>query len=913
MLDNKKNDLSYLFSDSVDFIEELYQRYQQGDESLSQHWKASFNLMLKQNDSKEPAYKTKESDRATECYYKILELLNFFRTYGHTAADLDPLRMNTQHSLDYSTYIDLSNVKNEVFHDVLGLSNPSLNDILNELTNIYCNKIGFEFMHVENHEERYWLQGKIENLQKKLITAQEKRKILKDLLEAEVFEQFLHVKHPGYKRFSIEGGDVLITAIEKIISLAAGFGISEIVLGMPHRGRLTVLTKVMQKPYIAVMHEFNGGFAYPSDLEVSGDVKYHMGYSCDRKVGNESIHLSLSPNPSHLESVNPVVMGRVKAKQDKINNKSSVMAVLMHGDASFIGQGVVAESCTLSKLSGYDIQGTIHIIVNNQVGFTTSPKNARSSRYCSDIAKMINIPIFHVNGDDPELVYLVTDLAMEYRNNFKKDVVIDIVCYRRYGHNEGDEPMFTQPLMYNLISRHKTVGKVYSEKLISSNIVTVEDVTSLQKEFRDKLDEDFNNVANYTPKEADWFKGCWNNLYRPVPCNYDDSMFSANTGVSKDKLLLLAQALSNIPSGFQVNTKVSRLLSARLHAVELGNNIDWGMGEILAYASLLGENFNIRLSGEDCERGTFSHRHAVLVDQVTEEQYIPLNHLGMEQGNFEVINSPLSEFAVMGFDYGYSLDSPHTLVLWEGQFGDFANGAQVIIDQFISSAETKWLRSSGLVLLLPHGYEGQGPEHSSARIERYLQLCAEDNMQVVNCTTPANYFHVLRRQLHRNFRKPLVVFTPKSLLRHKMAVSRLSDFEGKFRTVIGEVSQVSNVRKVIICSGKIYYDLYDARNTSNINDIVLIRLEQYYPFPEQQVAEELKKYPNVKVIWCQEEPVNMGGWNFVNSYLERILVNMKASYNRPECIARPLSAAPASGYINVHLKQQQDIISKVLS
>ncbi|QXK92101.1 2-oxoglutarate dehydrogenase E1 component [Neoehrlichia mikurensis] len=923
MLNNEKDDLSYLFSDNLGFVEEIYQRYQQGDKSLSKNWQDSIELALQQDYDKKSTSKIVNTDdiikknKTVGSYYKILELLNFFRHYGHIAVNLDPLGISVKQDLNYSEHIDLSDIHmNDTFNGVLGLENPSLNDIINELRSIYCNKIGFEFMHIENHEERYWLQERIESLHKRLIAVEEKKKILQDLFEVEIFEQFLHVKHPGYKRFSIEGGDTLITALENIISLAPEFDISEIVLGMPHRGRLTVLTKVMQKPHIAVMYEFSGGFSYPSDLEVSGDVKYHMGYSCNRKLdNNRSIHLSLSSNPSHLESVNPVVMGRVRAKQDKNrdDNKSSIMAILMHGDASFIGQGVVAESCTLSRLPGYEIQGTIHIIVNNQVGFTTNPEDARSSRYCSDMAKVINVPIFHVNGDDPELVTLITSLAVEYRNKFKKDVVIDIVCYRRYGHNEGDEPMFTQPLMYSHIVKHKTVAKIYAEKLIDDCVVTSEDVILLQKNFRSKLDKDFDNIVNYVPQEADWFKGYWKNLYRPIPGNYDDDIFSPNTGVSKDELLLFAQALSNIPDGFQVNSKVLRLLSARFQAVKSGDDIDWGTGEILAYASLLVENFTIRLSGEDCQRGTFSHRHAVLVDQVTGEQYIPLNHLRIKQGSFEVINSPLSEFAVMGFDYGYSLDAPYTLVLWEGQFGDFANGAQVIIDQFISSAETKWLRSSGLVLLLPHGYEGQGPEHSSARIERYLQLCAEDNIQVVNCTSPANYFHVLRRQLHRAFRKPLIVFTPKSLLRHKMAVSKLSDFEGKFCAVIGEVGKVDNVRKVIICSGKIYYDLYDARNVNNINDIALIRLEQYYPFPEAKLTEELKKYPNAKVIWCQEEPVNMGGWHFINSYIEKILVDMRSYYNRPECIARPLAASPASGYMNVHLKQQQDIISKALS
>ncbi len=885
------NSSSHLFSSNVDFIDEIYQRYLLGDKSISEDWKAIFSgdfTVSSQSTAANIDQKNENSDN---------NLLNFFRCNGHLYANINPLKPQ----LSLTNLTDTFQVSQE---------------FVSTLKDIYCKNIGFEFMHISSSAEREWLQNRVEN---KNLDLKHKKLILSHLVETEMFEQFLHVKFPGYKRFSIEGAESMVVGLEQIIDDAFAFNINEIVLGMAHRGRLNVLTKVMGKKYSAMMSEFQGNPAYPPDLEVAGDVKYHLGYSCDRKSSEKkTLHLTLCSNPSHLEAVNSVAIGRTRAKQDLINDsaRSSILGILIHGDAAFAGQGVVAEVLSLSRIAGYNVGGTIHIIVNNQIGFTTNPKDARSTFYCSDLAKFIEVPIFHVNGDDPEAVSLVCSLALEYKQKFKKDVVIDLVCYRRYGHNEGDEPIFTQPLMYKLISEHKTTAKLYAEKLIEKKIIDENEFNNLSDSFRAVLDENLKNSANFIPNKADWFSGNWSNLDRPEPGNFND--YLTNTEVPVDELRKIGEKInSNFPNTFNINSKIKKILSNRLETIISGNNIDWGTAEALAFASLLSKNIKIRLSGQDSGRGTFSHRHAKLVDQVTEEVFIPLNNIGEKQAYLEVVDSPLSEYAVMGFDYGYSLDHPHALVLWEGQFGDFVNGAQIIIDQFISSAESKWLRCSGLVLLLPHGYEGQGPEHSSARIERFLQLCAEDNMQIVNCSTPANYFHVLRRQVCRNFRKPLIVFTPKSLLRHKRAVSSLSDFERNFHPIIEEAHLnlviSDKVRKLLICSGKLYYDIIEAREAKKMNDVAVIRLEQFYPFPTDQLACELKKYKNAEVIWCQEEPINMGGWFFVNPLIESILIGLNNHQaKRPRCIARPASSSPACGYLNIHTQQQQAIISAAL-
>ncbi|MGN7678976.1 MAG: 2-oxoglutarate dehydrogenase E1 component [Anaplasma sp.] len=892
--------------DNTLFIEGVFRGYEEGETEIPDGWKDLFTGLPASNGVAGAATSSAAAHGAGlfATSDNTLHVLNFFRSYGHLSADLDPLGLVQGVEPNHEKYLaSMMGSKGQQWMR----SGVSLSSIVKELKKIYCGKIGFEFMHISSDEERYWIQDRIENVSK-AASPEDKKEMLRHLQETELFEQFLHTRYPGYKRFSIEGGDSFIVSLERIIAHAPKFGVKEIVLGMAHRGRLNVLTKVMRKPYAAVMHEFSGGMAYPKmSAEISGDVKYHLGYSHDREVEGGSVHLSLACNSSSLESVNSIVMGRVKARSDYAGH--SVLGVLVHGDASFIGQGVVAEGFTLSGVEGYSPQGIVHIVINNQVGFTANPKETKTSTYCSDIAKMVDAPIFHVNGDDPESVSLVTDLAVEYREKFKKDVVIDIVCYRRYGHNEGDEPSFTQPLMYKCISTRKTVANLYAEKLIAEGVITEAEFNKLRDGFRKQLDEAFTESSRYEPAEADWFKGAWKDLRYHAPGQFSD--YISKTGVPASKLRSLAKALFTVPEGFSVDTKISKIMEMRHKSLE-GDSIDWGTGEALAFASLLAEEFRVRLSGEDCARGTFSHRHARLVDQATGEYYTPLNNLGVTQAKFEIMNSPLSEYAVMGFEYGYSLDSPSTLVMWEAQFGDFANGAQIIIDQYIAAAETKWLRSSGLVLLLPHGYEGQGPEHTSARLERFLQLCAVDNMQVVNCTTPANYFHVLRRQLHRDFRKPLVILTPKSLLRHKMAVSKLSDFEGGFAPVIGEVSkEVSGskkVSKIVICSGKIYYDLLEAR--ADRGDVALLRLEQYYPFPTELLANELKKYEGAQVIWCQEEHFNMGGWSFVRDRIEESMRNAGTA-GSVSYVGRPESASTATGYTSTHIVEQQAVIRSI--
>lgn len=901
-----------LFGDNALLVEEVYGNYESGSSELSEGWSELFSGVRERGDvfsggHHSPSVAAESDVVASDVSQRVAGLVHFYRAYGYMAADLDPLGMEELVDLDHESY--LASIGSKGSCALWERAGRSERELLEILRRTYCGKVGFEFMYIRSADERLWLQDKIEGMGNTFSVA-ERKEILWHLQETELFEQFLHVRFPGYKRFSIEGGDSLIIALEKLISVAPKAGVSEIVIGMSHRGRLSVMTKVMKKSCAAMLHEFSGGTAYPSDLGVTGDVKYHLGCSHDREVAGMSVHLTLSYNPSHLEAVNPVVMGRVRAKMDSTN--TGAMGVLVHGDAAFIGQGVVAEGLTISGVKGYSSGGCVHIVVNNQIGFTTSPDSARTSRYCSDVARMIDAPIFHVNGDDPEAVAVVTQLAVEYRSRFKKDVVIDMVCYRRYGHNEGDEPMFTQPLLYSRIAKHRTVAAFYADLLVKEGLITLEQVEEFRKKFRERLDEEFAVAANYKPSSAAWFERCWAGLRCPPVGEFKH--YLSNTGVDGGKLIAFAEAICSVPEGFQVDKKVSRMLSTRLSSVK-NDNIDWGMGEALAFASLLAEKKRVRLSGEDCGRGTFSHRHARLVDQVTGAKYVPLNNLGIEQGNFEVLDSPLSEYAVMGFEYGYSLDSPQVLVMWEAQFGDFANGAQIIIDQFIAAAETKWLRSSGLVLLLPHGYEGQGPEHSSARIERYLQLCAEDNMQVVNCTTPANYFHVLRRQLHRDFRKPLVVFTPKSLLRHKMAVSKLSDFSfsGGFLPVLGDASCVDDdaVRKVIICSGKVYYDLCEARGDRR--DVALLRLEQYYPFPKDILSEELSKYPKAQVVWCQEEHRNMGGWSFVRDRIEESMVGAGMSQAVVRYIGRAEAASTAAGYASVHAEQQQHIMREAFS
>ncbi|MCC7260264.1 MAG: 2-oxoglutarate dehydrogenase E1 component [Alphaproteobacteria bacterium] len=857
---------------------------------------------------------------------RALMLVRAYRVRGHLAANLDPLRLGApderpiHEELDPASYgFTSADYDRPIFlNGVLGMEVAPLREIVRILRQTYCRTIGVEFMHLQDPAQKSWLQKEIEGKHGQFeFNAEEKKEILKDLVEVEAFEQFLQLKFSATKRFSVQGGDSMVPGLEMVIMEAARLGVKEIVIGMPHRGRMNVLTTVMGKPYVELLSVFHGNMDHPEWLGASGDVKYHLGVSTDRTFANgREVHLSLTANPSHLEAVNPVVAGKVRAKQRLKNDtkeRASTMGVLLHGDAAFAGQGLVAETLALVELNGYKTGGSIHIIVNNQIGFTTAPKDSRSTPYPSDVAKGVQAPIFHVNGDDPEAVVYVCKLAAQFRQLFKRDVVVDVFCYRKYGHNESDEPMFTQPLMYKAIKEHKLPAIIYGEKLVAEGTVTQAHVDELYASFKKFFEEQYAASKNYSSNTADWLEGQWSGFKKPK-----GEHEAGNTGVARAALEEVGQAIARLPKDFDVNPKLVRLLEQRRNMIESGEGIDWGMGEALAFGTLLKEGYHVRLSGQDCIRGTFSHRHSELVDQTTEQRYRSLNHIADDQAYFEVINSNLSEFAVMGFEYGYSLANPNALVMWEAQFGDFANGAQVILDQFISSGESKWLRMSGVTLLLPHGHEGQGPEHSSARPERYLSLCAEDNMQVVNCTTPANFFHVLRRQLHRDFRKPLIVFTPKSLLRHKLAVSSLKDFEKgtNFQRVIPETDELvatKKVRRVVFSWGKIYYDLLEARREKKISDIALVRVEQLYPYPAAEIEQELARYPNAEFVWCQEETKNDGPWSFIAPLIEESMESKGIEQRRLIYVGRAAASAPASGYMVLHQRQQKEVIDAALA
>ncbi len=784
------------------------------------------------------------------------------------------------------------------------------------LRQTYCGTIGVEYMHIQVPAERAWIQQKFETGGRgAALSAADRKEILEILTVAETFERFLDRRYTGTKRFGIEGGESLMPALEAILRRSAALGVRELVIGMPHRGRLNVLANFVGKPFAAIFSEFQGNSTNPEHVHGSGDVKYHLGTSADREIAGQTIHLSLAANPSHLEAVDPVVLGKVRAKQQQRGDgaRNQVAGVLMHGDAAFAGQGLVAESLELSELTGFCTGGTIHLIVNNQIGFTTAPSAARSSPYPSDVAKGVQAPIFHVNGDDPEAVVAVARLAAEYRREFNKDVVVDLFCYRRHGHNEGDEPAFTQPLMYRTIAAHPTTRQIYAARLVEQRVVAAGEPEAMAARFVVRLETEFAAAKSYRPNKADWLEGAWAGL-EPAPrdgCGCD-------TGVAPGVLRELGQGLVTVPDGFRLNPKIARQLDAKRAAIEAGEGIDWATAEALAIASLCAEGTHVRMSGQDSGRGTFSHRHAILVDQESEQRYVPINHVRAGQAPFEIIDSPLSEAAVVGFEYGYSLADPSTLALWEAQFGDFANGAQVIIDQFLSAGEAKWLRMSGLVLLLPHGYEGQGPEHSSARIERYLQLCAEDNIQVCNLTSAANYFHALRRQIRRNFRKPLIVFTPKSLLRAKEVMCGLDEMGpgSGFRRVIGEtlpIAAADAVRRVVLCSGKVYFDLLKARAESGDDRLALVRVEQLYPFPSDALAKILVCWRNAEIVWCQEEPQNMGAWNFVDRRLEEVLAGLDIAARRPRFAGRAEAASPATGLFKRHVEEQTRLVADALA
>ena len=969
---------AFLYGANAPYIEDLYARYQEDPASVDAEWQAFFAGLKDDRQSVvenargaswqkpnwpvpvngelvsaldgnwaqvETAISTKIKAKAqakgveigeldvlqpTRDSIQALMLIRAYRVRGHLHAKLDPLGIYPRPSdeeLHPSHYgFSEADWDRKIFLDnVLGLEFGTVREIVAILERTYCQTLGVEFMHISDPAEKAWIQERIEGPDKEItFTRVGKRAILNKLIEAEGFEKFLDLKYTGTKRFGLDGGEALIPALEQIIKRGGNLGVKEIVLGMAHRGRLNVLTQVMGKPHRALFHEFKGGSFAPDDVEGSGDVKYHLGASSDRTFDGNNVHLSLTANPSHLEIVDPVVLGKVRAKQDQHgcspDNRTAVMPLLLHGDAAFAGQGVVAECFGLSGLKGHRTGGSIHVIINNQIGFTTDPRFSRSSPYPSDVAKMVEAPIFHANGDDPEAVVFAAKVATEYRQRFQKPVVIDIFCYRRFGHNEGDEPAFTQPLMYRKIRSHPSTLELYSKKLMAEGVVSEADVESMRTAWRAKLDDEFETAQSYKPNKADWLDGRWAGL-KAVREDVDDPR-RGQTGIALATLKEIGAHITEVPRGFHVHRTIQRFLDTRRKMMETGEGIDWAMAEALAYGSLLLENHRVRLSGQDVERGTFSSRHCVLIDQENEERFTPLNHIREGQARFEVINSMLSEEAVLGFEYGYTLSEPNALTMWEAQFGDFANGAQVVFDQFISSGERKWLRMSGLVCLLPHGYEGQGPEHSSARLERFLQMCAEDNMQVAYCSTPSNYFHILRRQLKRDFRKPLVLMTPKSLLRHKRCVSKLSEIaEGTFfHRVLWDDAQIpghgvklvkdDKIRRVVLCSGKVYFDLFEEREKRGIDDVYLMRVEQLYPFPVKSLATELTRFKKADVVWCQEEPKNMGSWTFVEPYLEWVLKTAGSKVARPRYVGRPASAATATGLMSRHTAQLQAFLDE---
>jgi len=952
---------SFLSKSNSSFIEEMYLRFIEKDPTLPESWKDYFKSLdedltsvakeiegptwqpnRKEININNEEYKKEfgkpveslsldindhNSEQSKIDTIKAIALIRAYRIRGHLNANLDPLGMMERkylqdlHPEDHGFKKEDYN-KKIFLHSYLDKGYASINELISFLKRIYCSTIGVEYMHIADPIEKVWFRERMEQDENQLkFTDSGKKGILSKLIQAEGFEKFLALKFVATKRFGLDGAESLIPALEQIIKRGGQLKVKEVKIGMSHRGRVNVLANLLQKSYKRIFNEFVGEFASTPE-ESAGDVKYHLGASSNREFGGNLVHISLTDNPSHLEAVNPVVLGQTRAKQffhqDAKRNK--VIPILIHGDAAFAGQGIVAECFAMSGLKGHNTGGTIHIIVNNQIGFTTSPRFARSSPYPSDLGKVIESPILHCNGDDPEAVVHCAKIAIEFRQKFNKDVVIDMICYRRFGHNEGDEPSFTQPLMYKKIREHPTTVNVYGNKLIKENIITKEEFDKMKKEFKNLLDEQFKTAKDYKPK-IEWFEGTWT---RYKPEKGKDKR--GKSGVDLDKLVKISEKINNVPSEINVHKTIAKILGLRKKSVLQKKGIDWGTAEALAFGSLLEEGYPVRLVGQDSGRGTFSQRHSVLRNQIDNSRYIPLNNISNKQKNFEPVDSFLSELAVLGFEYGYSLVEPGTLTIWEAQFGDFANGAQIIIDQFIASGERKWSRASGLVMLLPHGYEGQGPEHSSGRLERFLQLCAQDNLQVMNCTTPANYFHALRRQIHRDFRKPLVIMTPKSLLRNRLCVSNLEDFSKKnsFHRVLWdhaidpkensfiELKKSNKIRKVILCSGKVYFDLLAAREKIKKDDVVIFRIEQLYPFPIKSLVKEIKVYAkNAKFYWCQEEPKNMGAWLLVRDYIQWTLDYIGANNNKIDYIGRKPAASPATGYAKRHLNQQKEIIEKV--
>ena len=899
--------------------------------ALTSDWSQSVEAAVK---SKNAGLSQDEVRQAAQDSLNALMLIRAFRVRGHLIANLDPLGLQQAEphpELRPETYgFGPDDMDREIFiNGVLGLETASINQIMEIILRTYSATLGVQFMHISNPEEKAWIQERIEGPDKEISFSKEGRlAILQKLIEGEAFEQLIHKRYPGTKRFGIDGAESLLPALEQIIKRGGQLGLKDINFGMPHRGRLNVMAAVMQKPYSAIFYEFLGGVSAGNEEFGSGDVKYHLGVSDDREFDGNSVHLSLAPNPSHLEVVGPVVMGKTRAKQQmasgtyQSHNPEQVMAVILHGDSAFAGQGVVTESFQMSQISGYRTGGTIHVIVNNQIGFTTTPDEYRSGQYSSDVAFMVEAPVFHVNGDDPEAVVFAARIATEYRQKFGKDVVLDIICYRRYGHNEGDDPSFTQPLMYKAIGDLPSTQTLYAQRLIAQGDISEAEHQKRVDDFYAYLDGEFDKAKTYETTQPDWLQGVWQGLIQP---DEKDGKRRGDTSVDEAVLKEIGTKITTVPNSVNIHKTLKRIIKARADKVASGENIDWGLAEHLAFGTLITEGHAVRLSGQDCERGTFSQRQSRFVDQLTEEKYTPLNTLSDSQEYYQVLNSHLSEEAVLGFEYGFSTTTPNALTIWEAQFGDFANGAQVMVDQFISSAEQKWLRMSGLVMLLPHGYEGQGPEHSSARLERYLQMCAEDNMQVTNISTPANYFHALRRQLKRNFRKPLINMSPKSLLRHKLCVSTFAEMatgsefhrvlwdDAEYRPASTEIKLVDDakIKRVVICSGKVYYDLFEEREKRNVNDMYLLRLEQFYPYPDDAMQQELKRFKNAEIIWAQEEPKNMGAWTFIEPYIEESLIAIKAKQTRAKYRGRPAAASTATGIAAKHKKEQQAIFDSV--
>jgi len=955
---------SFLNKSNSAFIEQMYLNFINKDSALPESWKTYFegigeeiDIIVKEING--PSWSPKKNKINIDEIQKIIEkneinlsskeiigeinqkdllksnsesmkavaIIRSYRLRGHLIAKLDPLGLLESEYLD-ELHPEFYGFKKEDYQKKIYLDGAinkqysNIREILNFLKKTYCGSIGYEYMHISNPKERTWFRDRVEKSEDTLhFTKNGKEAILNKLIQAEGFEKFLHTKYVGTKRFGLDGAESLIPALEQIIKIGSQSSVKEVKIGMSHRGRLNVLANVLQKSYKRIFNEFAGEINL-SSKEGAGDVKYHLGASSNREFGGNSVHVSLTDNPSHLEAVNPVVLGQTRAKQffHKDKERKKVIPILIHGDAAFAGQGVVAECFAMSGLPGHNTGGTIHVIINNQIGFTTSPRFARSSPYPSDVAKMVDAPILHVNGDDPEAAVYAARIATEFRLKFNRDVLIDLICYRRFGHNEGDEPSFTQPLMYKKIRSHPSPVKVYGSKLINENTIVNEDLNNLKKNFKDLLDVQFKNAKDYKPK-IEWFEGTWS-AYKPEKGKDKRGVSGADT----KKLLKISEKINSVPTELNLHKTIIKILNLRRESVKKGTGIDWSTAEALAFGSLLEEGYPVRLVGQDSGRGTFSQRHSVLRNQVDNSRYVPLNNISNNQKQYEVVDSFLSELAVLGFEYGYSLVEPNTLTIWEAQFGDFANGAQVVIDQFIASGERKWSRASGLVMLLPHGYEGQGPEHSSARLERFLQMCSNDNMQIMNCTTPANYFHALRRQMHRDFRKPLIMMTPKSLLRNKYCVSNLEDFskDNSFHRILWDhaidpkikgfikLKKSSEIKKIIICSGKIYFDLLKAREKLKKNDVIFYRIEQLYPFPAKTLVKELKPYAKkAKFYWCQEEPKNMGGWFSVRDYIQWTLDTIKANNGEISYIGRRPDASPATGYAKRHASQQQEIINKV--